>query len=194
MLFTAVFSKYFCSVVCNLLFVWFGWMYCDCRYTPGKCGSFTDQSKCLNTYPGVKCVWNKPQSKCEPLSILSHIFTMTVPELQDTPTAEEKIYRYEKCQYWACHWFILPLTPMWNMGVELMLNYMVLLDTLRCLRLELYNIWEAGYAVILGGKGRTYAAGLTSVQGLRLALSIVQVSLMTGHVPPSESLNVELHA
>lgn len=49
-----------------------------------------------------------------------------------------------------------------------------LLDAVRCLRLEICNISEAGYAVILGGKGRTYAAGLTSVQGLRLDLSIVQ--------------------
>jgi len=61
----------------------------------------------------------------------------------------------------------------WTNG-RLLLNYVVFLDTVRCLRLELYNIWEAGYAVILGGMGRTHAAGLTSVQGLRLALSIVQ--------------------
>lgn len=108
-LFTAVLSKDFCSVVCNLLFAWFGWMYCDCRYTPGKCGSFTDQSKCLNTRPGVKCVWNRRKSKCQPISSMFHLFMMAVPELQDTPTAEDKIYRYGKCQYWACHSFILPL-------------------------------------------------------------------------------------
>jgi hypothetical protein len=146
-------------------------MYCDCRYTPGECGSFTNQSQCLNTHPGVKCVWNRRQSICQ--------FMMKVPELQDTQTTEEEIYRYEKCHYWTCRWFILPFccTHMeygcWTKG-RLLLNYVVLLDTLHCLRPELDNIWEAGYAIILGGKGRTYTAGLTSVQGLRLALSIVQ--------------------
>jgi hypothetical protein len=109
MLFTAVLSKYFCSVVGNLLFAWFGWMYCDCRYTPGKCGSFTDQSQCLNTRPGLKCVWNKRQSMCLPISGLSHLFMNTGPEMQDTQTTVEGIYRYEKCHYWACNPFILPL-------------------------------------------------------------------------------------
>lgn len=109
MLLTALHSKYFCSVVGNFLFAWFGWMYCDCRYTPGKCGSFTDQSQCLSTRPGVKCVWNSRQLKCQPISGLSHLFVMTVSESQDTQTTEEEIYRYEKCHYWASHSFILPL-------------------------------------------------------------------------------------
>lgn len=174
MLFTAVLSKYFCSVVCNLLFAWFGWMYCDCRYTPGKCGSFTDQSKCLSTRPGLKCVWNTQDSMCQPISSLSHLFMMTVPEFQDTQTAVEKIYRYEKCHCWAFHSFILPLLLCPYGLCRLLLNCVVFLDTLHCLRQELYNIWEAVYAIILGGKRRTYAAGLISVQVLRLALSTVQ--------------------
>ena len=89
--------------------VWFGWMYCDCRYTPGKCGSFTDQSLCRNARPGVKCMWNRRRSKCQPISGLPPLFMMTVHESQDTQSAEEKILKYEKCHYQACHLFILPL-------------------------------------------------------------------------------------
>jgi hypothetical protein len=81
----------------------------NCRYTPGKCGSFTDQSLCLSTRPGVKCVWNRRQSICQPISGLPHFFMMTVPDLQDIQSAEEETYGYEKCCYSACHSFMLSL-------------------------------------------------------------------------------------
>ncbi|XP_069690268.1 attractin-like protein 1 isoform X2 [Periplaneta americana] len=62
------------------------------RYTPGNCGSFTDQSTCLNTRPGVKCVWDKREMRCQPITDLPRIFVMTAPEPQDMQSGEEEMY------------------------------------------------------------------------------------------------------
>jgi hypothetical protein len=71
-------------------------MCCDCRYTPGKCGSFTNQSLCLNTRPGVKCVWNRRQSECQPIGNLPSYFVIGTSESQDIQAVEEDKYRYDK--------------------------------------------------------------------------------------------------
>lgn len=42
------------------------------KYTPGNCSSLNTQSLCLNTLPGVKCVWDRKNGgKCIPVSELS---------------------------------------------------------------------------------------------------------------------------
>lgn len=34
------------------------------KYTPGNCNYFTKQEKCLNSKPGVKCIWDVQKSRC----------------------------------------------------------------------------------------------------------------------------------
>ncbi|KAL0276657.1 UNVERIFIED_CONTAM: hypothetical protein PYX00_004182 [Menopon gallinae] len=38
------------------------------KYTPGKCDGANTQSSCLNSKPGIKCVWDRKNQKCIPLS------------------------------------------------------------------------------------------------------------------------------
>ncbi|XP_067009750.1 attractin-like protein 1 isoform X3 [Anabrus simplex] len=41
------------------------------KYTPGKCYGLTNATACLNTRPGVKCVWEKVKNKCVPIAEVS---------------------------------------------------------------------------------------------------------------------------
>lgn len=34
------------------------------RYTPGKCEGANTQSSCLNSKPGMKCIWDRENQKC----------------------------------------------------------------------------------------------------------------------------------
>ncbi|XP_065556623.1 attractin-like isoform X2 [Artemia franciscana] len=39
------------------------------RFVPGECDSKVTKESCLTYYPGLKCVWNKSQKRCVPLSV-----------------------------------------------------------------------------------------------------------------------------
>ncbi|KAJ9584644.1 hypothetical protein L9F63_021006, partial [Diploptera punctata] len=64
------------------------------RYTPGKCGSFTSQSRCLLTQPGVKCVWNRHESKCYAIGEVPQIVIMPAFDMPEDGSEEEM---YSRC-------------------------------------------------------------------------------------------------
>lgn len=60
------------------------------KYTPGKCDGFATQPACLNNKPGIKCLWDRLNQKCIPLT--------SVPKLP----FDDKIDREENAIYVRC--------------------------------------------------------------------------------------------
>lgn len=58
---------------------------CDFRYTGGNCRSLTTMPMCLNTRPGVKCVWEKKVGQCVPIVEVSK--EIILPSHWDTDEA-----------------------------------------------------------------------------------------------------------
>lgn len=46
----------------------FTWLHFCCRYTPGTCDQLGNHSQCLNSKIGRKCVWDKKQTVCLPIT------------------------------------------------------------------------------------------------------------------------------
>ncbi|KAJ4432158.1 hypothetical protein ANN_20774 [Periplaneta americana] len=64
------------------------------RFSPGNCSALSDRTSCLETYPGVKCVWNNQEDKCLPITELSgeeDVFSRCAQKSRSVIVAYEKM-------------------------------------------------------------------------------------------------------
>lgn len=92
------------------------------KYTPGNCSYFRSQNECLNNRPGVKCIWDRRNLKCVPITETQSSMLaqdredyMNCPEENRTSIAHTILLKTERCSAladcnscvqttWDCIW------------------------------------------------------------------------------------------
>ncbi|XP_055714873.1 attractin [Phlebotomus papatasi] len=75
------------------------------KYSPGNCHSLQKPESCLNSRPGVKCVWDIQKSKCHAVSDVQKtvVFSrdqdvyMTCPEVSRIKMTQQHLHDAERC-------------------------------------------------------------------------------------------------